>query len=218
MTSSAESILDVLRVGETVTGLAGSTPVKILAVERLAADSASVAYRTESGVVEKIIYGDSLSNVQAVEPGLPFAFDADPNSFMLAAEARRMQLAHLFDPQGALGTSDVRPLPHQLRAVYDIMLQKQPLRYVLADDPGAGKTIMADLLIKELRLRGAAANVMVVAPGSLLDQWDEESRGKFDLEFEILTRDKTLHEGNPFARGGTFFLARFMCKNTISGR
>ncbi len=207
MTSTAASVFAVLKAGATVTGLAGATPVKILAVERLTDDSASVAYRTESGIVEKIVYGDSLTSVEAVEPGLPFTFDADPNAFLLAAEARRMQLAHLFDPQGALGTSDVRPLPHQLRAVYDIMLQKQPLRYVLADDPGAGKTIMADLLIKELRLRGAAANVMVVAPGSLVDQWDEESKEKFGLEFEILTRDKIIHEANPFSRGG-LWLAR----------
>ncbi|ANF31311.1 hypothetical protein A0130_06185 [Leifsonia xyli] len=118
-----------------------------------------------------------------------------------------MKLAYLFDPQAALGTSDVRPLPHQLRAVYEIMLHKQPLRYVLADDPGAGKTVMAGLLIKELLLRGDAANVMVVSPGALVDQWDEEMREKFGLEFEALTRDKIMHEGNPFARGG-LWLAR----------
>ena len=118
-----------------------------------------------------------------------------------------MRLAHLFDQQAALGTSDVQPLPHQLRAVYEIMLHKQPLRYVLADDPGAGKTVMAGLLVKELLLRGDAANVMVVSPGVLVDQWDEEMREKFGLEFEMLTRDKILNEANPFARGG-LWLAR----------
>lgn len=93
-----------------------------------------------------------------------------------------MRLAHLFDPLAALGTSDVDPLPHQLRAVYGEMLPRQPLRYVLADDPGAGKTVMAGLLIKELLLRGDAANVLVVSPGVLVDQWDEEMREKFALE------------------------------------
>jgi superfamily II DNA or RNA helicase len=170
-------------------------------------DGANVAYRTEAGIAEKIVFADGLSRLREVKPGVAFSFDADPTAFLLAAEARRMGLAHLFDPQAALGVSDVQPLPHQLRAVYETMLHKQPLRYVLADDPGAGKTVMAGLLIKELLLRGDAANVMVVSPGVLVDQWDEEMREKFGLEFETLTRDKVLHEGNPFARGG-LWLAR----------
>lgn len=198
---------DVLKVGATVTGLAGPQPVKLIAVDRLTDDSANVAYRTESGIVEKIVFADAMTHVKAVNPGLAFSFDADPTAFLLAAEARRMSLAHLFDPLAALGTSDVQPLPHQLRAVYATMLEKQPLRYVLADDPGAGKTVMAGLLVKELLLRGDAANVMVVSPGVLADQWDEEMRTKFGLEFEVLTRDKVIHEGNPFSRGG-LWLAR----------
>ena len=200
-------IFDILRVGASVTGLAGQEPVKIVAVERLTDDSANVAFRTEVGVVEKIVFADALSQIRLAKSGLAFRFDAEPRAFLLAAEARRMRLAHLFDPLAALGTSDVRPLPHQLRAVYGIMLEKQPLRFVLADDPGAGKTVMAGLLIKELLLRGDAANVMVVSPGVLADQWDEEMREKFGLEFEMLTREKVLQEGNPFARGG-LWLAR----------
>ncbi|WP_131818777.1 helicase-related protein [Mycobacteroides abscessus] len=206
-TPSNGSMFDVLQVGATVTGLAGSEPVKIIAIERLTEDSANVMYRTASGPAERIIYANAVKYIRAVKAGLSFSFDADSNAFLLAAEARRMRLAYLFDPQAALGTSDVQPLPHQLRAVYEVMLHKQPLRYVLADDPGAGKTIMAGLLIKELLLRGDAANVMVVSPGVLVDQWDEEMREKFGLEFEMLTRDKILNEGNPFARGG-LWLAR----------
>lgn len=202
------SLFSVLREGATLVGLAGAAPVKVLRVERLTDDSASVAYRTEEGALaEKIVFSEALNHLKAVDPGSAFAFDADPDAFLLAAEARRMRLAHLFDPQAALGTSDVDPLPHQLRAVYGEMLQRQPLRYVLADDPGAGKTVMAGLLIKELLLRGDAANVMVISPGGLVDQWDEEMREKFGLEFAILTRDKITHEGNPFARGG-LWLAR----------
>lgn len=202
-----QSLFDVLQVGAAVAGLAGPDPVKIVAIERLTDDSANVAYRTETGIVEKIVFGDAVNHIRAVQPGFSFSFDSDPSAFLLAAEARRMRLAHLFDPLAALGTSDVRPLPHQLRAVYGTMLEKQPLRFVLADDPGAGKTVMAGLLVKELLLRGDAANVMVVSPGALTDQWDEEMREKFGLEFEMLTRDKVLHEGNPFARGG-LWLAR----------
>lgn len=205
--SSRPSIFNVLQVGASIAGLAGPEPVKILAVERLTDDSANVLYRTDAGPAERIVFANQLEHIRAVQPGLAFSFDASPTAFLLAAEARRMRLAYLFDSQAALGTSSVEPLPHQLRAVYEIMLQKQPLRYVLADDPGAGKTVMAGLLIKELLLRGDATNVMVVSPGSLVDQWDEEMREKFELEFEMLTRDKMLHEGNPFARGG-LWLAR----------
>ncbi|NKY08836.1 helicase-related protein [Cellulomonas hominis] len=204
---SGGGLFDLLQVGSTVTGLAGPEPVKVIAVERLTDDSANVTYRTDAGPAERIVFGSAIQQIRAVKPGLSFSFDADSNAFLLAAEARRMRLAYLFDPQAALGTSDVQPLPHQLRAVYETMLHKQPLRYVLADDPGAGKTVMAGLLVKELLLRGDAANVMVVSPGVLVDQWDEEMREKFGLEFEMLTRDKILNEGNPFARGG-LWLAR----------
>lgn len=198
----------MLTVGSTVTGLAGSTPAKVLSVDRLTDDSANVAYRTEEGgLAEKIVFSDMLPHLKAVQPGSVFTFDASPEAFLLAAEARRMRLAHLFDPLAALGTSEVDPLPHQLRAVYAEMLPRQPLRYVLADDPGAGKTVMAGLLVKELLLRGDAANVLVVSPGVLVDQWDEEMRDKFNLEFEMLTRDKILGEANPFTRGG-LWLAR----------
>lgn len=205
---STESLFSLLRQGAQLTGLAGPNPVTVVSVEPLTDDSAFVAYRTEDGaLLEKIVFADALPHLKAVKPGRAFSFDAEPAAFLLAAEARRMRLAHLFDPLAALGTSDVDPLPHQLRAVYGEMLPKQPLRYVLADDPGAGKTVMAGLLVKELLLRGDAANVMVIAPGVLVDQWDEEMREKFRLEFEILTRDKILTAGNVFARGG-LWLAR----------
>lgn len=206
--TSGESLFAVLAVGATVTGLAGPVPAKIISVDRLTDDSAFVAYRTEEGgLAEKIMFAHMLPHLVSVKPGSAFTFDAESNAFLLAAEARRMRLAHLFDPLAALGTSAVDPLPHQLRAVYGEMLPRQPLRYVLADDPGAGKTVMAGLLIKELLLRGDAANVLVVSPGVLVDQWDEEMREKFALEFEMLTRDRILNDGNPFARGG-LWLAR----------
>ena len=80
------------------------------------------------------------------------------------------------------------PLPHQITAVYEEMLPRQPLRFLLADDPGAGKTIMAGLLIKELMVRGDAQALPHRLPGQLVDQWQDELREKFDLDFEILTR------------------------------
>jgi len=201
-------LLDVVRSGAVLRGLAGPEPVTVVIAARLTDDAANVVYRTESGTLaERMVFATDLPRLTAVEPGAAFAFNGDPASFKLAAEARRIRLAHLFDPQAALGTSDVDPLPHQLRAVYEEMLPRQPLRYLLADDPGAGKTIMAGLLAKELIMRGDAANILVVAPGSLVDQWQDEMRDKFGLDFALLTKDLIDQGGNPFARGG-LWLAR----------
>src|SRR6202030_1581859 len=109
-------------------------------------------------------------------------------------------LAHLFHPYMAVHISPIEPLPHQITAVYGEMLPRQPLRFLLADDPGAGKTIMAGLLIKELLIRGDLERCMIVAPGSLVEQWQEELSEKFGLNFELLTRDQIEASvtGNPF--------------------
>jgi hypothetical protein len=90
----------------------------------------------------------------------------------------------------AVHTSLVDPLPHQITAVYEAMLPRQPLRFLLADDPGAGKTIMAGLLIKELIARGDLQRCLIVCPGSLAEQWQDELYRRFNLPFEILTNDK----------------------------
>ena len=116
-------------------------------------------------------------------------------------EAPRINLAHLFDPLLAIHTSMVDPLPHQITAVYGEMLPRQPLRFLLADDPGAGKTIMAGLLIKELPIRGDLHRCMIVCPGNLAEQWQDELYQRFQLPFEILTNDKleSVRTGNWFA-------------------
>jgi superfamily II DNA or RNA helicase len=116
------------------------------------------------------------------------------------AEARRIHLAHLFDPYIALSSSRVRPLPHQIEAVYGEMLPRQPLRFLLADDPGAGKTIMAGLYLKELMIRGDVERCLVVAPGSLVTQWEEELFDKFGLRFDVVNREvlDSTHAGDVF--------------------
>src|ERR1022692_3850752 len=86
-------------------------------------------------------------------------------------------------------TSNVEPLPHQITAVYESMLPRQPLRFVLADDPGAGKTMMAGLYMRELIMRADARRILVVAPGSLVEQWRDELYEKFGLEFRIFSRE-----------------------------
>lgn len=133
--------------------------------------------------------------------GRPWSFDGDGALFRLVSEAHRIRLAHLFDPMLAVHTSIVDPLPHQITAVYEAMLPRTPLRFLLADDPGAGKTIMAGLLMKELIARGDLQRCLVVCPGSLAEQWQDELRKRFDLPFEILTNDKL-----EAARTGNWFL------------
>ena len=139
--------------------------------------------------------------MEIVEQGRPWSFDGDGALFRLVSEAQRIRLAHLFDPVLAVHTSVVEPLPHQITAVYEHMLPRQPLRFLLADDPGAGKTIMAGLLIKELIARGDLQRCLVVCPGSLAEQWQDELYRRFHLPFEILTNDKL-----EAARTGNWFL------------
>jgi SNF2-related domain len=136
-----------------------------------------------------------------VEQGRPWSFDGDGAMFRLVSEAQRIRLAHLFEPILAVHASVVEPLPHQITAVYQSMLPRQPLRFLLADDPGAGKTIMAGLLIKELIARGDVQRCLIVCPGSLAEQWQDELHRRFQLPFEILTNDKleAARTGNWFA-------------------
>ena len=123
------------------------------------------------------------------DAGRPWTFDGDPDLFRLAAEAYRIRLAALFDPLLAVHTSHLDPLPHQITAVYETLLSRQPLRFVLADDPGAGKTVMAGLLIKELRMRGDVRRCLIVCPGNLVEQWRDELARRFSLPFEIVPPD-----------------------------
>lgn len=143
--------------------------------------------------------GDEPS-VEVATVERPFSFDGDGASFQLACEAKRIDLAFLFDPMMAVHSSNVEPLPHQITAVYESLLPRQPLRFVLADDPGAGKTIMAGLYIRELIMRADSHRILIVAPGSLVEQWRDELHEKFGLEFYVYSSllEQTSPSGNPF--------------------
>src|SRR5207245_6307901 len=108
--------------------------------------------------------------------------------------------AFLCQPLMAVNPSNVEAPPHQITAVYESMLPRQPLRFVLADDPGAGKTIMAGLYIRELVMRADARRILIVAPGSLVEQWRDEMFEKFGLEFRIYSAllEEASPSGNPF--------------------
>ncbi|HEX6393105.1 MAG TPA: helicase-related protein [Acidimicrobiales bacterium] len=150
---------------------------------------------------EQVVYRDQ-EDFLGLEAGASrqWSFTGDPALFRLVAEARRIRLAYLFDPRLAVHLSLIEPLPHQITAVYGEMLPRQPLRFCLADDPGAGKTIMAGLYIKELMLRGDLQRCLVVAPGGLVAQWQDELYEKFGLSFDILTKDliEASRTGDPF--------------------
>ena len=193
--------LEQITKGAAVAGLEPDEAVHVVTVEHHGPDSLTVYYRRSNGELrERLVYRNEEAQLSLAQEGRPWSFDADPEEFKLAVEAYRINLAYLFDPMMAVHTSSVEPLPHQITAVYEAMLPRQPLRYVLADDPGAGKTIMAGLFIRELVMRADAKRVLIVAPGSLVDQWQDELAGKFGLDFEIFGRDlaERARTGNPF--------------------
>ncbi|MCC7196397.1 MAG: DUF3883 domain-containing protein [Gemmatimonadaceae bacterium] len=194
--------LEELTPGSSISGIVPNAAVSIVSVQWHGAGALTLVYRDPEGrVANEVLYRHDEARIQMVEHGRPWSFDGDGALFRLVSEAHRIRLAHLFDPVLAVHTSLVEPLPHQITAVYEAMLPRQPLRFLLADDPGAGKTIMAGLLIKELIARGDLKRCLIVCPGSLVEQWQDELLRRFHLPFEILTNDKL-----EAARTGNWFL------------
>ncbi|MCS7022802.1 MAG: helicase-related protein [Gemmataceae bacterium] len=115
-------------------------------------------------------------------------FSGNAEAFFLAVEAHRIRFAYQFDPLFAVSISQVDPLPHQIEAVYHHLLRSPRIRFLLADDPGAGKTIMAGLLLKELKYRGLVKRVLIVVPGHLKDQWRRELKERFAETFMVVDR------------------------------
>lgn len=183
--------LEELTAGAVVNGVVPDVAVTVITSVPIGDDAVTLYYKAADGVpAERMLFRSDEARLELATAGRPWGFDADGEQFRLATEALRIRLAHLFDPMMAVHTSNVEPLPHQVSAVYESMLPRQPLRYVLADDPGAGKTIMAGLLIRELMMRADVRRIMVVSPGSLSGQWQDELREKFGLNFEIFSRER----------------------------
>lgn len=185
------STLEDLVVGTKVKGIMGDDAVTIVATNWCGSNAVEVFYKDMKGNLgSQILYRDREVELSVETKHLPWSFKGDPNRMKLASEAYRISLAHLFDPYLAVHTSSVEPLPHQISAVYQEMLPRIPLRYILADDPGAGKTIMTGLYIKELIARGDLKRCLIVTPGNLVEQWQDELYSKFHLRFEILTNER----------------------------
>ncbi|MCL4818643.1 MAG: DEAD/DEAH box helicase, partial [Vicinamibacteria bacterium] len=183
--------LEELTRGAHVAGVRNDGPVEVVDVKWFGTAALELTFKDAQGRPgNELLYRTDEARLEVGSKGPAWHFDADGHLFRLVSEAYRIKLAYLFDPLLAVHTSLVTPLPHQILAVYGEMLPRQPLRFLLADDPGAGKTIMAGLFIKELLARGDLKRALIICPGSLGEQWQDELSEKFQLPFEILTSDK----------------------------
>ncbi len=183
--------LEDLKSGASIKGILPDCLVTVVDVKWYGSSALELTYKDPSGRLgSELLYRDREPTIEIASVGRPWSFDADGVLLRLVSEAYRIKLAYLFDPLLAVHTSILEPLPHQITAVYGEMLTRQPLRYLLADDPGSGKTIMAGLFIKELLIRGDLQRCLIVCPGMLGEQWQDELHRRFQLPFEILTNDK----------------------------
>ncbi|MEO8206278.1 MAG: helicase-related protein [Chthoniobacterales bacterium] len=199
--------LEDIKVGDRISGIEAGETVLVKSHDLIGEGCAEITFQTASGASNsRLLFREDEAKLKSETSKRPLSFTADPADFRLASEAQRIKLGYLFDPYVAVNTSNVDPLPHQITAVYEAMLGRQPLRFLLADDPGAGKTIMTGLLIKELVIRGDIAKCLIVAPGGLVEQWQDELDQKFSLPFDILTND-----GLESSRSGNWFQEHDFC-------
>jgi superfamily II DNA or RNA helicase len=199
--------LEEITVNAVVRGILPSSLVTVKHVKMHGADTLEVTFVDGEGRPgTQLLFRTQEHQLEVVQRTRPLSFTADGALFKLVSEAQRLRLGFLFDPMIAVNTSSVDPLPHQITAVYETMLTRQPLRFLLADDPGAGKTIMTGLLIKELIIRGDVARCLIVSPGVLVEQWQDELDQKFNLPFDIMTNDAL-----QASRTGNWFQEHNLC-------
>jgi superfamily II DNA or RNA helicase len=177
-----------LKQGVVIRGPSLPEPIEVLVVTMLG-DMVKIqgAGKRTNQIHQRVLPPSQIADLEAAPEKEPF--DGDPARFRIGIEAARLGLAYEYDPYFALSIARVDPLPHQLEAVYDYFLKLPRIRFLLADDPGAGKTIMAGLLIKELKIRGLAKRTLIVAPANLCFQWQREMRDRFRENFEVIRSD-----------------------------
>ncbi len=177
--------IDDLKPGVIVRGPLLPEPVEVLTVSLIGNALKLVGVGKETGMVhQRVLHPDQIHLLTGTPEREPF--DGDPIRFRLGIEATRLGLAYEYDPYFSLSIARVDPLPHQLEAVYDYFLRLPRIRFLLADDPGAGKTIMAGLLLKELKIRGLVQRTLIVTPANLSFQWQREMKDKFRESFEVI--------------------------------
>src|SRR3954469_15067246 len=180
--------VDDIHVGSIVPGPLLPEPVEVLAIVPMGDAIKLIGKGCKTGLVrDPILTRDQLGQLRCSP--LHSAFDGDPTLFRLGIEAQRLGLAYEYDPYFSLSIARVDPLPHQLEAVYSYFMRLPRIRFLLADDPGAGKTIMAGLLLKELKARGLVRRVLIVTPANLTFQWQREMADKFREKFDVIRGD-----------------------------
>lgn len=176
--------------GQIVKNLIPAEPVTVNHIQSLG-NMVSIKYTgvNTNKSNSKLVNAEEFAKLEVLTAEGSFNFKGDPNRFALFAEAERINTAYQFDPLFAVNCSIVDPLPHQVEAVYKFLLPLPKIRFLLADDTGAGKTIMTGLLIKELLMRGQVERVLIVTPGGLTKQWQEdEMSAKFNIPFTLVNR------------------------------
>ncbi len=179
---------DHLKPNITVHGPILPEPVQVIATVPLGNSIKLIGKGLKTNQVHEIILDTNQLSKLVISPEKE-PFDGDPVKFKLGIEAMRLSLAYEYDPFFSLSVARVDPLPHQLEAVYDYFMALPRIRFLLADDPGAGKTIMAGLLLKELKIRGLIKRTLIVVPANLCFQWQRELKDKFRESFEIIRSD-----------------------------
>ena len=180
--------IDQLKQNVIVRGSIFPEPVQVLMVIPMGSSVKLIGKGLHTNQVhEPILSVEQLAQLEATPEKEPF--DGDAQKFRLGVEALRLGLAYEYDPYFALAIARVDPLPHQMEAVYDYFLKQPRIRFLLADDPGAGKTIMAGLLLKELKIRGLVKRTLILTPANLTFQWQRELKDKFREDFEVVRGD-----------------------------
>ncbi len=180
--------LDQLKANVIVRGSIFPEPVQVLVVVPMGDSIKLIGTGINTNhTYQPILNAQQLEKLECTPEKEPF--DGNAQHFRFGVEALRLSLAYEYDPYFALAIARVDPLPHQLEAVYEYFLKQPRIRFLLADDPGAGKTIMAGLLIKELKIRGLVQRTLIITPANLTFQWQRELKDKFREEFEVVRGD-----------------------------
>ncbi len=189
-----------IRSGECLESPVFPEPVRVLMVQPLGESFKIAAVGVRTGqYYERVLFGSQLRDAKIIPAEA--SFDGDPHRFRLGMEAFRLGLAYEYDPYFCLSIARVDPLPHQLEAVYQYLLPASRIRFLLADDAGAGKTIMAGLLLKELKLRGLVSRTLIVVPANLAFRWQRELQEGFRLvAFVRIAYDRWLTAANLVVR------------------
>ena len=191
----------MIEEGNVIRGPFWREPVKVEKIERFGNYIRIVGSTVGSkNYVNQLLSKEDLSRLEIVETAVDFSSDPQDTFFLI--EATRFKYASQFDPLLAINVSKIDPLPFQIEAVYGYVLKQPHIRFLIADDPGAGKTIMAGLILKELKLRRLANRILIIVPGHLKDQWRRELKEKFAEKFVVLDRNTfNAHYGdNPWEK------------------